>query len=230
MLPGLELMACQGMAVPTEVMQHVVGVESSFNPYAIGVVGGRLARQPANLAEALATVRMLEAHGRNFSVGLAQVNRGNLATYGLQPYERAFDPCANVVAGSRILAECHARSGGHWGKAFSCYYSGNFQTGFRHGYVEKVFASMSAAPSSNVPAPIPLSEVGAASGGTGQEGSPRQALSRPLSAPASVGIVARRMSVNPAAVPDQVAADAGGLPVAGSAPALPPQGDVAFVF
>ena len=60
MLPGMELMGCTGLAVPPTVMEHVVKVESSFNPYAIGVVGGRLARQPRSLAEALSTARMLE--------------------------------------------------------------------------------------------------------------------------------------------------------------------------
>jgi type IV secretion system protein VirB1 len=142
MLPGIEMMGCWDLAVPTEVMQHVVKVESSFNPYAIGVVGGRLVRQPRSLAEALATVRMLEDKGYNFSLGLAQVNRYNLAKYGLSNYELAFQTCPNLQAGSRILAECHQRAGGDWGKAFSCYYSGNFTTGFRHGYVQKVYASM----------------------------------------------------------------------------------------
>ena len=45
-------------------------------------------------------------------------------------------------AGARILAECRGRAGNDWGKAFSCYYSGNFVTGYRQGYVQKVFASM----------------------------------------------------------------------------------------
>jgi type IV secretion system protein VirB1 len=138
----MELMGCQDLAVPTDVMHHVVRVESSYNPYAIGVVGGRLARQPNSMAEALATVRMLEEKGYNFSLGLAQVNRYNLAKYGLDSYERAFQTCPNLQAGSRILAECYGRSGGDWGKSFSCYYSGNFVTGFRHGYVQKVYASM----------------------------------------------------------------------------------------
>lgn len=142
MLPGMEAMACPDLAVPREIMQHVVRVESSFNPYAIGVVGGHLVRQPKRLDEAVATVRMLEEKGYNFSVGLAQVNRYNLGKYGLDSYARAFEPCANLQAGSRILAECYQRSGRDWGKAFSCYYSGNFVTGFRHGYVQKVYASM----------------------------------------------------------------------------------------
>lgn len=142
MLPGMELMGCQGLSVPNEVMHHVVQVESAFNPYAIGVVGGRLVRQPRNLPEALATVRMLEGRGFNFSLGLAQVNRYNLGKYGLDSYEKAFEPCANLTAGSKILAECYHRAGGDWGKSFSCYYSGNFSTGFRHGYVQKIYASL----------------------------------------------------------------------------------------
>jgi len=145
MIPGLELMACQELAVPLQVMEHVVHVESSFNPYAIGVVGARLARQPRSLHEALATVARLERDGYNFSVGLAQVNRHNLAAQGLVTYEEAFATCPNLAAGARILADCHARSGGDWDKAFSCYYSGNFTRGFRDGYVQKVRRSMAAA-------------------------------------------------------------------------------------
>jgi type IV secretion system protein VirB1 len=156
MLPGLEMMGCTDLAVPREVMQHVVRVESSFNPYAIGVVGGRLARQPRNLSEAVSTARMLESRGYNFSLGLAQVNRYNLARYGLDSYERAFQVCPNLQAGSRILAECHGRAGGDWGKAFSCYYSGNFTTGFRHGYVQKVFASWQAVDGAGIGAPVSL--------------------------------------------------------------------------
>ncbi|KRG50441.1 lytic transglycosylase domain-containing protein [Stenotrophomonas maltophilia] len=142
MLPGLEMMACPEMAVSMDVMQHVINVESSRNPYAIGVVGGALVRQPKALDEALATVRMLEEKGYNFSIGLAQVNRYNLGKYGLDSYEKAFQQCPNLQAGSRILAECYKRSGGDWGKSFSCYYSGNFETGFRHGYVQKVYDSI----------------------------------------------------------------------------------------
>jgi type IV secretion system protein VirB1 len=142
MLPGLEMLACADMAMPMDVMRHVVHVESSFNPLAIGVVGGRLVRQPRSLDEALATVRMLEDKGYNFSIGLAQVNRYNLARYGLDSYEKAFGTCANLHAASKILAECYGRASGDWGKSFSCYYSGNFTTGFRHGYVQKVYASI----------------------------------------------------------------------------------------
>ena len=143
MLTGIEMMGCQNLAVPATVMRHVVDVESGANPFAIGVVGGRLARQPKNLDEAVATARMLEAKGYNFSVGIAQVNRANLDKQGLDTHEKAFDPCSNLAAGARILADCHASAGGDWGKAFSCYYSGDFVTGFEHGYVRKVYDSIS---------------------------------------------------------------------------------------
>ena len=132
---------CPNLAVPPHVMQHVVNVESSRNPFAIGVVGGRLARQPRTLGEAVATAKMLEQNGYNFSLGIAQVNRYNLAKYGLSSYQQAFEICPNLQAGARILRECYDRAQ-DWGKAFSCYYSGNFVTGYRHGYVQKIFASM----------------------------------------------------------------------------------------
>lgn len=142
MLSGIEMMECQNLAVPASVMRHVVHVESGANPYAIGVVGGRLERQPKSLDEAISTARMLEEKGYNFSLGLAQVNRSNLDRYGLDTHEKAFDACSNLSAGSQILAECYSRAGGDWGKAFSCYYSGNFVRGFQDGYVQKVYDSM----------------------------------------------------------------------------------------
>ena len=171
MLPGLELMGCTDLAVPTEVMRHVVRVESSFNPYAIGVVGGRLARQPDSLPEAVSTAKMLAQAGYNFSLGLAQVNRHNLEAQGLDSYERAFDACANLQAGARILADCHQRAGQDWGKALSCYYSGNFVTGYRHGYVQKVFASWSQA-ADGVPVEVRRTAARAPSGARGAAARP----------------------------------------------------------
>lgn len=162
-------MACPNLAVPAEVMQHVVNVESSRNPFAIGVVGGQLVRQPANLGEAVATARMLETKGYNYSLGVAQVNRTNLGKFGLDTYEKAFDVCPNLVAGSQILAQCYASAGGDWGKAFSCYYSGNFTTGYEDGYVQKVFDSMARENALAANAiPIPLASTPAATVGKGQ--------------------------------------------------------------
>ncbi|WP_174236059.1 transglycosylase SLT domain-containing protein [Rhodanobacter sp. L36] len=153
----MELMSCPNQTAPADVMRHIVHVESGYNPFAIGVVGAQLVRQPQNLDEAVATAQMLEANGYNYSLGVAQVNRNNLSKYGLDTYAKAFNTCLNLSVGSRILNECYARSGGNWGKAFSCYYSGDFVTGFSQGYVQKVYDSMNLSMRSGSGAPpIPL--------------------------------------------------------------------------
>ena len=135
-------MACAPL-VHADTAQALVAVESSFNPHAIGVVGGVLDRQPRNLAEALATVSHLQTNGWNFSVGLAQINLHNFERLGLTA-TTAFDPCENLRAMQTVLAECFERSSLRalpqpaLRQALSCYYSGNFVTGFRHGYVQRI--------------------------------------------------------------------------------------------
>ena len=129
-----QLAAQCGRDVHPDTLQAVARVESQFNPYAIGVVKGALKRQPKSYEQAVAAAKLLHAQGRNFSMGLMQVNRYNLSKYGLD-YETVFHPCKNIQAGAAILADCFKRAGGrsqeHLQKAFSCYYSGNFRTGFR---------------------------------------------------------------------------------------------------
>jgi len=141
------LLACAPLIAPGTA-QALIATESGANPYAIGVVAGRLVRQPANLSEAVATARALDAAGHNFSVGLGQINKANFSKYGLT-LETAFDPCKNLQAMQDILVDCFDRAARRaqaqtaLRQAFSCYYSGNFQTGFDHGYVRKVVAAWS---------------------------------------------------------------------------------------
>lgn len=135
------------------IAQAMTFVESTFNPYAIGVVGGMLVRQPRNKAEAVATALALKAGGWNYSMGCRQVNQVNLAKYGLD-HETVFDPLKNAVAGSAIYDECHSRAVAKFGDsdsstraALSCYYSGNFtrgqqKEGNKVSYVDKVLAVM----------------------------------------------------------------------------------------
>jgi len=130
--------------VAPATMAAVVRVESDFNPYAIGVVHGRLQRQPASLAEAVATARALDAAGWNYSAGLAQVNRSNWPRFGLTA-DTAFDPCRNLAAGAAILQGCferarriHAQAQEALRSGLSCYASGDFSTGYRTGYVQRV--------------------------------------------------------------------------------------------
>jgi soluble lytic murein transglycosylase-like protein len=124
-------------------MSAVIRTESSGNPYAIGVVNGSLVRQPKGLDEAVATVKMLDRLGYNYSLGAAQINKSNFKRFGLNQPEQSFDFCKSVEIGSKILNECYISAGYDWGKAFSCYYSGNYTVGFKHGYVDKVFSNLS---------------------------------------------------------------------------------------
>ena len=134
--------------VAADTARALIQVESGGNPFAIGVVGGALVRQPTNRAQAVATVTALEAAGWNFSVGLGQIKKRNFQRYGLTP-GTAFEPCANLAAMQAILGECFARAKQRQQPqaalrdAFSCYYSGNFVTGHQHGYVNKVLAAWS---------------------------------------------------------------------------------------
>jgi type IV secretion system protein VirB1 len=142
-------LACAPQVHP-ETARAIASIESSFNRYAIGVVGGRLERQPRTRAEALATIEALHSAGWNYSVGLGQINVGNFARLGLTP-GTALDPCASLTAMQSVLAECYSRAAPSGAAqmalryALSCYYSGNFTTGMRHGYVRKVVLASAAA-------------------------------------------------------------------------------------
>lgn len=141
-----EIQRC-ALEVHQRTMQKVVAVESGGNPYAIGVVGGRLERQPRTLHEAVATAHALEEAGWNYSVGLAQVNRTHFRRLGWS-LTAAFDPCGNLRAGAAILRDCYLATTRRKvttreqqqaiRDALSCYYSGNFTRGYQLGYVQKV--------------------------------------------------------------------------------------------
>ncbi|MEN8506114.1 lytic transglycosylase domain-containing protein [Paraburkholderia sp. DD10] len=144
---------CAPQIAPT-TMAALVRTESGFNPYAIGVVHGRLLQQPLNEIEAIVTTRALENDGWNFSVGLAQVNRANWSLFGLTD-QNAFEPCRNVAVGAAILQRCFASARriqadtqAALRSSLSCYASGDFSTGYRTGYVRRVV--------NNAQQPVPM--------------------------------------------------------------------------
>ena len=139
------LFACAPLVHPVTA-QALLAVESEFNPYAIGVVGGVLERQPTTLRQAIATARALRVGGWDFSVGLAQINVRNWERMGLSA-ETVFDPCVNLRAMQRILQQCYARATiqapqqARLRAALSCYYAGDFAADWRDGYVQRVVAA-----------------------------------------------------------------------------------------
>jgi type IV secretion system protein VirB1 len=167
-VPGLAFAAndCERYA-ESQLIRAQVKTESSGNPFAIGVVGGRLARQPRNLDEAVATALSLGAQGFDFSVGCRQVNKANFPRYGLT-IQTAFDLETNSKTGMSIYRECLSRAIAKFGNgdaatraALSCYNSGNFTTGQRKegnqpSYVDKVLSNVEPGKPSDLSLAIPV--------------------------------------------------------------------------
>lgn len=137
--------------VDTDVIQRLIRIESSGNPYAIAVKGVPIVQQPKTTQEAVQAAQQLDKLGFNYSVGLMQINHTNFEKTNLT-IETAFDYCKNIEAGSQIFNECHDRAKNKFkdkskeeilNHAASCYYSGNFEYGFKKegknnvSYVEK---------------------------------------------------------------------------------------------
>lgn len=142
---GALLQACAPNVAP-ETMAAVIRIESEGEPFRIGVnSGGALRRQPDNAADAIATARGLLRRGANFDAGLMQINSANFARLGLTP-ETVFDPCVNLRAGARVLADNYsrARATGHPNPlqaAISEYNTGSRSRGVSNGYVGRIYAA-----------------------------------------------------------------------------------------
>ena len=148
----MSLVATCAPTVHPKTMYSIVKTESSLNPYAIGVVGKPLQRQPQSLPEALGVVDELIKADRNFSVGLGQINRYNFDT---RKPAQVFEPCNNLNMAAQLLVACHnqVKQKGDTSqqtvlKAVSCYYSGKPDRGFKlepefnnTSHVQRVLAS-----------------------------------------------------------------------------------------
>lgn len=99
---------CAPQIAPT-TMLAVARAESRLDSLAIGVNGPRGgALRPRSRGDATATARKLAAAGRDFDLGLGQINVRNLARLGLS-FDDAFDPCRNLQAAGAVLADGYRR-------------------------------------------------------------------------------------------------------------------------
>ncbi len=134
--------------VALNTMRAIVKTESSGNPLAIGINGhARLKYQAHNLKEATAWVDYLEKHGYNIDIGLAQVNIKNAHKYGFKAHDM-LEPCHNLLLASWILHENYvgalsvgANQRSALFQAISAYNTGNYQSGFSNGYVNRVVSN-----------------------------------------------------------------------------------------
>lgn len=153
--------------VHPHTMSEIVRVESRGNELAINV--NRVKRQPrkaSNRDEAIATARRYIAMGYSVDMGLSQINSRNLAALGMS-VEEAFEPCANLKAGARIISDAFTGTSRMPGgeqealqRALSAYNTGSYSRGFLNGYVARYYARSSGKP---LPPPVlqPVSMEGA---------------------------------------------------------------------
>jgi type IV secretion system protein VirB1 len=130
-------------SVAPETVLAIIQTESSGDPLALNVNGGRQPARQSNVADAAATARRFVAAGYSVDLGLGQINSRNMRWLGLT-WETVFDPCTNVAALARVLtANYNSAIAGRDPQtalrvALSMYNTGSQTRGFRNGYVAKV--------------------------------------------------------------------------------------------
>lgn len=131
--------------VDAHVIARIVKVESSFNPYAIGIVGNkRLAKQPKTMHEAKQTAQWLLNHGYQIAMGLGQIYYKEMPGLGYS-LDNVFDPCQNLRGSGIILSRKYSAAKRIYADdqmalraAISSYNTGSFTSGFKNGYVKQV--------------------------------------------------------------------------------------------
>lgn len=166
------LIAACAPQVHPQTMAEVIRVESDGDEFAINV--NRSRRQPprqVTLAGAVAVTRWHIARGYSVDLGLVQLNSRNLPALGLS-VEAAFEPCANIAAGARILSDAYRKASvGSQDEqqallvALSAYNTGSPVRGFLNGYVARYYPSVGAPvvaspPAVSVPDPGIIDDAG----------------------------------------------------------------------
>lgn len=162
MMPSLDMMQTCAPNVAPQTIAAIIQVESGGNPYALGVNGKvkRLPR-PTNAQEAARQARYYMSLGVSVDLGLMQINSRNLPGLGYT-VEQVLDPCNNLKAGSRILSRGYAGAIKRYGTgqdalkaALSAYNTGNYEQGFKNGYVAKYYRGNGVQVVVRSPAPAP---------------------------------------------------------------------------
>ena len=182
-------------SVAPETVLAIIQTESSSDPFALNVNGGRQPARQTNAADAAATARRYVAAGYSVDLGLGQINSRNMRWLGLT-WETVFDPCTNVAALARVLTTNYntARAGRDpqtaLRVALSMYNTGSQTRGFRNGYVAKVVGNAGISTSGVPYAPtFPAAAVAAPANGdlsellTLENTAPQAPVAKPRPAP-----------------------------------------------
>ena len=151
-------------SVAPETVLAIIQTESSGEPFALNVNGGRQPDRQNNAADAAATARRYVAAGYSVDLGLGQINSRNMRWLGLT-WDTVFDPCTNVAALARVLTtNYNAVSAGRDPQtalrvALSMYNTGSQTRGFHNGYVAKVERNAGVTRSVVASAPLILADA-----------------------------------------------------------------------
>lgn len=126
-------------------MLRLLKVESGFQPFLIGVNGvDHRVIASASAAAAATKAAELIAAGKNFDIGLAQINSANLERLKLSVND-VLEPCTNIRTGARILTENYVRfrptvatDQAALDAALSAYNTGKPIDGLANGYVSAI--------------------------------------------------------------------------------------------
>ena len=145
-----------GNGVQAPIVEAIIQVESSGNPWAINVNVRDDQAQPLLVParsrdEAVAQATRLHGEGYSFDVGLMQVNSANVVRLGV-PFDAAFDVCINLQVGTSVYNE-FAEGAVRYADQFdtphkqmmatlSAYNTGSYWKGFMNGYVYRVLRYM----------------------------------------------------------------------------------------
>src|SRR5690349_8909144 len=92
--------------VAPDTLMAIARHESALQPWLVHDNTTRQSLALASERDAVVDAKRRIVAGHSVDMGLMQVNSGNLHWLGLQP-EGAFEPCANVRAGARVLAKAY---------------------------------------------------------------------------------------------------------------------------
>jgi len=143
--------------VSADVLVAIMRTESHFDPLALHLNARVRLRSPPETAQQAAKWSDWLIHrGYSVDLGLMQINSRNLAMLKMSTLD-AFDPCKNIRAGAQILVANYHLAARTYGldartllRALSAYNTGNFESGFRNGYVDKIVTNASAGDSARL--------------------------------------------------------------------------------
>jgi len=146
MIPSADFIQHYAPNVAPQTIAAIIRVESGGNQFAIGINGPVKRRiRPKSVQEAASEANYFIAQGYSVDLGLMQINSRNLSSLGLT-VEQAFDPGINIQAGAKILIRGYRGAIKRYGlgqdalrAALSAYNTGNYEQGFKNGYVAKYY-------------------------------------------------------------------------------------------